>query len=42
MYFTLNEGKSVIAERLMKTLKARIYKQWQLMMGNLILGIWIN
>ena len=27
MYFTLNEGKSVIAEKLMKTLKARIYKQ---------------
>ena len=42
MYSTLNEGKSVISERLMKTLKARIYKQWQLMMVNLISGILIN
>ena len=42
MYSTLNEGKSVISERLMETLKPRIYKRWQLMMGNLILGILIN
>ena len=26
MYSTHNEGKSVIAERFMKTLKAKIYK----------------
>ena len=26
MYSTHNEGKSVIAERIMKTLKAKIYK----------------
>ena len=26
MYSTLNEGKSVIAERFIKTLKAKIYK----------------
>ena len=30
MYSTLNEGKSVIAERFMKTLKAKIYKKRQL------------
>ena len=42
MYSTHNEGKSVVAERLLKTLKAKIYKKWHLMMANLILIIWIN
>ena len=27
MYFTHNEGKSVIAERFIKTLKSKIYKK---------------
>ena len=27
MYFTYNEGKSVIAERFIKTLKAKMYKK---------------
>ena len=27
MYFTHNEGKSVIAERFIKTLKAKMYKK---------------
>ena len=27
MYYTRNEGKSVISERFMKTLKAKIYKK---------------
>ena len=27
MHFTYNEGKSVIPERLIKTLKAKIYKK---------------
>ena len=27
MYLTHNEGKSVVAERFMKTLKAKIYKK---------------
>ena len=27
MYSTYNEGKSVIAERFLKTLKAKIYKK---------------
>ena len=35
MYYADNEGKSVIAERFMKTLKAKIYKNWQLMTANL-------
>ena len=43
MYFTHNEGKSVIAERLIKILKNEICKKnWELMMTNLILVIWIN
>ena len=29
-YSTHNEGKSVIAERFIKTLKAKIHKKWQL------------
>ena len=28
MYFIHNEGKSVIAERIIKTLKAKIYKRF--------------
>ena len=36
MYCTHNEGKSVIPERFMKTLKAKIYRKWQLMVANLI------
>ena len=31
MYSIHNEGKSVIAERFIKTLEARIYKKWLLM-----------
>ena len=42
MYSTHNEGKSVIAEMFIKTLKSKIYKKVQLMMPNLILVIWIN
>ena len=42
MYLTPNEGKSVIAERFIKTLKAKIYKKWQIMIANLILIIWEN
>ena len=42
MYSTQNEGKSVIAERFTKTLKAKIYKKWQLMIANLVSLIWIN
>ena len=36
MYSTHNEGKSVIVEKFIKTLKAKIYKKWQLMIANLI------
>ena len=39
MYSTHNEGKSVIAEIFIKTLKSKIYKKVQLMMPNLILVI---
>ena len=35
------EGKSVIVERLIKTLKCKI-KKWQLKIAKLILVIWIN
>ena len=42
MYSIHNEGKSVIAERFLKTLKAKIYKKWQSMIANLILVIWMN
>ena len=37
MYFTHNEGKSVIAERFLET-KAKIYKIWQIII-NLVLLI---
>ena len=39
MHSTQDEGKSVIAERIMKTLKAKIHKKWHLMIANLILVI---
>ena len=40
MYSTHNEGKSVIAEWFIITLKAIISKKKQLMIANLILVIW--
>ena len=42
MCLTHNKGNSVIAERFIKTLKAEIYKEWQIMIANLIFQIWIN
>ena len=43
IYFTHNEGKSVIAQRFIETIKAKIYKKkWQIIIVNLILLIWIN
>ena len=42
MYSAHNKGKSVITERFIKTLTAKIYKKWQLMIPNVILVIWIN
>ena len=42
IHSTYNEGKSVIAERFIKTLKAKIYKKRQLMIANLTLVISIN
>ena len=39
---THNEGKSVIAERFIKTLKLKSIQKWQLMIANLILLTWIN
>ena len=39
IYLAHNEGKSVMDERFIKTLKAKIYKNWQLMIANLILVI---
>ena len=33
------EGKSVITKRFVETLKAKIYKKWQLMIANLVLVI---
>ena len=41
IYTTHNEGKSIIAERFIKTLKAKIrnIKKWQLMTANPILVI---
>ena len=40
-YLAHGEGKSVIVERLIKTLKCKI-KKWQLKIAKLILVIWIN
>ena len=43
MHWTHNKGKLVITERFKKkTLKAKIYKNWEQMIANLILLIWIN
>ena len=42
MYSANNEGKSVIAERFIRTLKVNMYKKWQLMIANLILVIWMS
>ena len=39
VYPTHNKGKVVIAERFIKTSKAKIYKKLQLMIANLILLI---
>ena len=37
MYLTHNEGKSVVAERFIRTLKVKFYKKRQIMIVNLIL-----
>ena len=42
MYSKHNEGKLVVAERFTKTLKCKMYKQWQLMIVNLVLLIWVK
>ena len=42
VYSTHKEGKSVIPKRFIKTLKAKIYKKWHLMIANFIFLIWIN
>ena len=39
MYSTHDKGKLVVAESFIKTLKSKIYKNWQLMIVNLILVI---
>ena len=36
MHLTHNDGKSVIVERILRTLKTKIYKKWQLIVVNLI------
>ena len=36
MYSTYNEGKSLIAERFIKTKKLKSMKKWQLIIANLI------
>ena len=42
MYSAYNKGKSVAAERFIRTLKSKIHKKWQLIIKNLILTIWIS
>ena len=42
MYSKHNKGKSVITERFIKTLKAKVYKKWQPIIADFILVIWIN
>ena len=37
MYSTHNDSKSVIAERFIKTIHAKIYKKWQLTIENILL-----
>ena len=39
MYSIHNEVKSLIAERFIKTLTAKTYKKWQLMIANCSLDI---
>ena len=39
MYSIYNEGKPLIAERFIKTLTAKTYKKWQLMIANRSLDI---
>ena len=36
IYSTYDEGKSVVAERFIRTLKKKIYKKWRLMKVSLI------
>ena len=38
MYWTYNEGKSVVAERSIKTLKNRIYKHMTAVSRNVYIG----
>ena len=42
MFSTRNEGKSVAAERFIRTLKVTVFKRLQLIIVSLILVIWIN
>ena len=42
MCSTHNEGKSVVAERFIRTLKRKNFKKSELIMKNFILVIWIN
>ena len=42
MYLTHIQGNSVISEKFVKTLKAKIYTKWRLMRPNLILVIIIS
>ena len=42
MYSMHNEVKSLIAERFIKTLTAKTYEKWQLMIANRSLDIWMN
>ena len=42
IYLTQKEDNSIVAERFIRTMKCKIYKKWQLMLGNLILVIWIS
>ena len=42
MYSTYNEGKSVVAEKFIKTLNGKFCKKWQLIILKLILVIRIS
>ena len=42
MYSIHNEGKSVVSERFIRTLKGKIYKKMTAKIANLILLIWIS
>ena len=39
MYFTFNEGKSVVAERFIKTLKNKIYKHMAIIGKNVYFNV---